>query len=164
MSRFRGMKIAAAVLFVFGLAVFLTWSFLQGRKEAAREEEGDQPVKAVSRVTLLKGLTIIRLDAADQKLNGIVVKALARGFFGTGQKRTAGALVPDSAVVWLDGRAWAYVREGADRFVRHEVPLRHRTGMGWLVTKNFSPGDSVVTGGAQLLLSEEFRSKIRISD
>jgi hypothetical protein len=73
-------------------------------------------------------------------------------------------VVPDSATVWLGGKAWAYVQKGREQFVRLEISTNHPMGEGWFVTKNFSAGDLVAVQGAQLLLSEEFRSQIRISD
>ncbi len=173
--RLSRLNTIATVLALCAVIGFLVWSFLQGKKEMAVEQEGERPVSAASRVSVSHGETVIRLDKATQRLNGIVTKALAPGFIGKkepgygeapypGQERISGAIVPDSAVVWLEGKAWAYVQEGPDRFVRHKVSQKHRTGEGWLVMKNFSAGDRVAVEGAQLLLSEEFRSQIRISD
>lgn len=170
----RGLKIIVTALALCAVIVFLVWSFLQGRKELAVEQEGERPIKAPSRVSIAHGETTITLVEAAQKTNGIVTKALSPGFIGQkevsrqvphpGEERISGAIVPASAVVWLEGKAWAYVREDRDRFVRREVFTKQRMGEGWLVTKNFSAGDRVVVQGAQLLLSEEFRSQLRISD
>ncbi len=171
----HGRNTIAMLLALCAVIVFLVWSFLQGKKEMAIEQEGDRPINAPSRVVISPGNTVIHLDEATQKINGIITMAIAPVFF-IGQKsvpsqvprrggeRISGVIVPDSAVVWLQGKTWTYVQEGPDRFVRREISLKQRTGEGWLVTKNYSVGDLVVVEGAQLLLSEEFRSQIRISD
>ncbi len=71
--------------------------------------------------------------------------------------RTKGVLVPGKAVLWWQGKAWAYVQTGATTFVRREVSTEMPVGDGYFVTSNFAAGDRVVTGGAQLMLSEESR-------
>ncbi len=161
----RGLKIIVAVFALCGVIALLVWSFLQGRKELAVEQERERPIKAPYRVSSARGETVITLDTATQKISGIVTKALAPGFYeGHGEKHKPGGVVPDSAAVWLDGKAWAYVQKGRERFVRLEVSTNHPVREGWFVTNNFAAGDRVVVQGAQLLLSEEFRSQIRISD
>ncbi len=168
----RGQNTFVMLLALCAAIIFLVWSFLQGRKEVATEQEGEQPISAPSRVSISQGMTMINLDEPTQKINGIVTKALEPTSIRQkplpnqaphGEERIAGVIVPDSAVVWLQGRAWVYVREGPDRFVRREVSPKQRMEEGWVVTKNVSAGDRVVVEGAQLLLSEEFRSQIRIS-
>ena len=69
-----------------------------------------------------------------------------------------GVLIPDSAIVQQDGRMWAYVQRGPERFIRRFVPTDVPAAGGFLVVAGFSPGDRVVTTGAQSLLSEEFKS------
>jgi len=71
--------------------------------------------------------------------------------------RTKGVLVPGKAVLWWQGKAWAYVQTGATTFVRREVSTEMPVDDGYFVTSNFATGDRVVTGGAQLMLSEESR-------
>jgi len=75
---------------------------------------------------------------------------------------TRGVVVPSRAVVWWQGRAWAYVRTTAERFVRREVPSNAPVDGGWFVNAGFTPGERVVTSGAQQLHSEEFRSQIQV--
>ncbi len=165
MRVFRGLKIIVLAVAITGIAALLIWAFLRGRKELAVEQERERPIKAPSRVSIAHGETIVTLDAATQQLSGIVTAALASSVAeGRGGKQTPGVIVPDSAVVWLDGKAWVYVRKDAEHFVRRAVPVSRPAGEGWFVTKNYSAGDRVVVQGAQLLLSEEFRSQIRISD
>jgi hypothetical protein len=61
--------------------------------------------------------------------------------------------VPESAVVWLDGKPWFYVQETSGRFVRRE-----------LGTQAVAPNERVVMTGAQMLLSQEFRSQIHMEE
>ena len=75
-----------------------------------------------------------------------------------------GVIVPQSAVVWWQGKAWIYVREDETRFVRHEVPTDQPVENGFLVRGGLMPDAPVVTGGAQMLLSEEFRSQIQVGE
>ncbi len=158
-------KIIVTALVICGIAVLLVWAFLQGRKEVIVEQEREKPVTAANRVSIAHGETVITLNAVTQKISGIDTKALVPGFSeDTGRKHTPGVVVPDSAVVWLDGRAWAYLQKGRERFIRQEVATNHPVGKGWFVTKNFQVGDYVVVQGAQSLLSEEFRAQIQIED
>jgi hypothetical protein len=73
-----------------------------------------------------------------------------------------GAVIPQDAVVWWQGKAWIYVQLAADRFARREIPTDLPVKDGWLVASVVEPGQKVVTGGAQQLLSEEFRSQIQV--
>lgn len=70
-----------------------------------------------------------------------------------------GAKIPSSAVVWWQGHAWIYTRDRPDRFVRHELPTDNPVAGGWFVPQGFANGEPVVATGAQLLLSEEQRSR-----
>lgn len=66
-----------------------------------------------------------------------------------------GLVVPTSAVVWSEGKAWAYQQMASDRFSRRAVSTDAPVEKGFFVTQGFSVGDRVVTQGAQALLSEE---------
>lgn len=73
---------------------------------------------------------------------------------------TEGAVVPQSAVVWMQGKAWVYFRTGADTFVRSEIaPDRSAPNGGYIVT-NLLSNAQVAVRGAQVLLSEEFRAQV----
>lgn len=63
------------------------------------------------------------------------------------------ARIPESAVVWLDGKPWFYVQEASDRFVRRPFGAQAVT-----------PNERVVVTGAQMLLSQEFRSQIHVGE
>jgi len=75
-----------------------------------------------------------------------------------------GFLVPSSAVVWWQGKAWIYIQKGADHFVRREISSDVPIQSGWFVIKEISSGEKLVVKGAQLLLSEEFRSEIHVEE
>jgi hypothetical protein len=75
-----------------------------------------------------------------------------------------GVIVPTSAVVWFQGKAWAYVQIMPDRFARREVTMEQPTLVGWFQRKRFSAGEALVIRGPQVLLSEEFRAQISIGE
>ena len=66
-----------------------------------------------------------------------------------------GLIVPASAVVWSEGKAWVYQQTASDHFARRAVATDTPVETGFFVTEGFSQGDRVVTQGAQALLSEE---------
>jgi hypothetical protein len=78
-----------------------------------------------------------------------------------GGKARDGVAVPEAAVVWHGGRAWAYVREEPAVFMRKPVSTAEEIGNAWFNPDGFQPGDEVVVSGAQLLLSEELKFQIR---
>lgn len=77
---------------------------------------------------------------------------------------THGAMVPGSAVVWWQGRAWIYTMHAPGKFVRHELPTDNPTESGWFVPQGFAAGEPIVITGAQLLLSEEQRAQISVGE
>ncbi len=75
-----------------------------------------------------------------------------------------GVVVPASAIVWWQGRAWVYRRAAPDTFIRTEIATDQPAPDGGYLVKDI-PGDAkIVTRGAQLLLSEEFRAQIQVED
>ncbi len=66
-----------------------------------------------------------------------------------------GVVVPVSAVVWSEGKAWVYAQVSPERFSRSPVPTDVPVENGFFAAQGFSPGDKIVTVGAQALLSEE---------
>jgi len=71
-----------------------------------------------------------------------------------------GVVIPAGAVVRVAGKAYAFAQTGPNEFVRKELTVDQPVDAGFLATANFSSGDRVVVQGAQLLLSEEFKSQI----
>lgn len=76
-------------------------------------------------------------------------------------KAASGVIVPGSAVVWYAGKAWVYRKQGGDRFLRRRISTDNEAGDGWFNASDLKAGDEVVTSGAQLLLSEEFKYQIK---
>jgi hypothetical protein len=74
--------------------------------------------------------------------------------------RRQGILIPSTAIVRLGGKPYVYVQTAANEFVRKEVTLDQPTEAGFLSTRTVSAEDRVVIQGAQLLLSEEFKSQL----
>jgi hypothetical protein len=66
-----------------------------------------------------------------------------------------GLVLPASAVVWSEGKAWVYLQTSPEAFSRRAVGTDNPVDTGFFVTDGFSAGDRVVTKGAQALLSEE---------
>lgn len=75
-----------------------------------------------------------------------------------------GVIVPLSAVVWWQGRAWCYVEESPGKFTRIEVSTSNPVTNGWFVTEGVNANTRIVITGAQTLLSEEFRSQIQADE
>jgi hypothetical protein len=76
-----------------------------------------------------------------------------------------GSVVPESAVVWWEGKTWAYQESSDNTFTRREVPTDNPLRGGYFVpARVLAPQTKLVTAGAQALLSEEFRSQIQQED
>jgi len=66
-----------------------------------------------------------------------------------------GVVIPASAVVWSEDKAWVYTQVSPERFTRSSVPTDVPVEGGFFVGEGFAAGDKIVTVGAQALLSEE---------
>jgi hypothetical protein len=75
-----------------------------------------------------------------------------------------GAMLPTSAIVWEQGRTWAYFRTGEDTFARRAVATDLPTVEGDYVVQNLPDNAVVVVQGAQMLLSEEYRGQVPVED
>jgi multidrug efflux system membrane fusion protein len=95
--------------------------------------------------------------------------ALTPGLVVTGRLQLPGeplrgVIVPDAAVIRSDARAWIYVQTGGTGFARREIKPDFPAPGGWFLTNGVAPGDKVVVTGAQTLLSEERKSRIKLED
>ncbi|HVL43956.1 MAG TPA: hypothetical protein VM407_03930 [Acidovorax sp.] len=81
--------------------------------------------------------------------------------FGAGAKQ-AGALLPPDALLWWQGKQWVYVEEEPGRFERREATAAQRVDGGWFVPG--FPQATVVSRGAQALLSQELRSMLQAGE
>ena len=99
---------------------------------------------------------------AASAYTGLVPGMSAAAAFPSGPP-VRGLLIPASAVVWWEGRAWAYVKTGAGTFTRREVPAVEPVEGGFFVPTGppggFSPQDLIVVKGAETLLSQEFLAR-----
>lgn len=75
-----------------------------------------------------------------------------------------GIVVPAASIVWWQDRAWAYRRTSPNTFTRVEIATDLPTSDGGYIVKDFPNDAAVVTRGAQLLLSEEFRAQIQVGE
>ncbi len=107
--------------------------------------------------TTIQGKTFFYTAAANNLRAGmrVTVRLPAQ------DKATPGVIVPHTAVVWFGNKAWAYHKAGEDKFVRTQVSTEVESGEGWFNAAGLKAGDEVVTSGAQLLLSEEFKYQIK---
>jgi hypothetical protein len=75
-----------------------------------------------------------------------------------------GVTIPTAAIVWWQDRAWVYRRTGANTFTRADIPTDLPAPGGGYIVKTLPKETQIVTGGAQLLLSEEFRAQIQVGE
>lgn len=104
----------------------------------------------------LQGRTYFFRAPSDKLRAGMRVSAR----FGGAGKGVDGVYVPASAIIWYANQAWVYLKQGEDKFVRKLIKADIETDQGWFNSAGLQPGDAVVTSGAQLLLSEEFKYQI----
>ncbi len=76
-------------------------------------------------------------------------------------KVQSGVIVPANAVVWYANQPWVYRKQDNEKFVRTPITTDIEVENGWFNTNGLKSGDTVVTTGAQLLLSEEFKYQIK---
>ena len=93
-------------------------------------------------------------------LIGSTAKPEVNGTAGVCQTVT----VPAAAVVWWQDRAWVYQRTEPDKFVRVEIATDLPAPGGGYIVAGMPHDVEIVTSGAQLLLSEEFRSQIQVDE
>jgi hypothetical protein len=79
-------------------------------------------------------------------------------------KSIEGVAVPASAVVWWQGRAWVYRRTDPSSFTRLAIATDLPAPDGGYVANDVAKDAEIVTQGAQLLLSEEFRAQIQVDE
>jgi len=75
-----------------------------------------------------------------------------------------GVVIPDEAVVWYAGQAWAYVELEEGKYQRRSLKGSINTQGGMFVQQGMTQGETLVLTGSQMLLSEEFRWQIQDED
>jgi hypothetical protein len=142
----------------------------------------DDPVMAAAEVSLelpnqrrAIGKLVSRFPRVDPRIQGasFLYVTSAQGVLAPGLNlvahvaagpSVAGVIVPSPAVVWLNGKPWVYEQTAANEFTRRAISTEHPVAGGFLVSQGLLPGERIVQGGAQALLSEEFRSQIQPED
>jgi len=108
--------------------------------------------------TRIQGTSLFYLVTVEKK--GLQPGTNITAYLPSGPE-VSGIVVPSSAIVWWQGSAWVYVQKETEHFVRLKVSTADPVEGGYFVTEELKDGDSVVVAGAQLLLSEEFRSEFQ---
>jgi len=108
----------------------------------------------------IQGESFLYTAEAD---GGLLPGMNVMAFVPTGES-VARMHIPTSAIVWLQGRAWAYFRAGPKTFVRREVATDAPAPDGGYFAQGLADGTEVVVSGAQMLLSEEFRAQIQTEE
>lgn len=121
-----------------------------------------QPIRAnfISRApvsnTTLQGKTYFYRAKTKDLRAGMQVSAVS----ATSSKTSDGVIIPNTAIIWYAGKSWVYKKTAEDKFVRIPITTDTEVDNGWFYQGKLIAGDKVVTSGAQLLLSEEFKSQI----
>lgn len=99
----------------------------------------------------LPGRSFFALLSAPEAAEGARLQALAVSAAGG----IAGVLIPAAAVVVSNGQAWCYVQKKAGTFERTPIETNRPLPQGYFSASGVSPGDSVVTSAAGLLLARQ---------
>lgn len=99
----------------------------------------------------IQGVSLLYLSPARP---GLVSGVNPVAHFAAGRLKS-GVVVPESAVVWWQGSAWAYQQTEPGHFVRRKVETSAPVRGGYFVTNGLAAGDRIVSEGAQMLLSTE---------
>lgn len=108
----------------------------------------------------IQGLSFFYLAPAD---SGVLPGMNLLAFLPSGSP-VKGTTIPSSAIVWWQDRAWAYRRTAPDKFAREEIATDQPAPGGGYIVKNMPKNSFIVTSGAQMLLSEEFRAQIQVGE
>jgi hypothetical protein len=110
--------------------------------------------------TRIQGLSFFYLVPAE---SGVLPGMNVLAFLSSGAG-SDGVVIPAEALVWWQDRPWVYRRTEPDTFVRIEIATDQPTPAGGYIDRNLGKDAEIVTRGAQLLLSEEFRAQIQVGD
>lgn len=105
----------------------------------------------------MQGKTYFYLASANFLRAEMPLKVLDYTALGEAIK---GVFIPNKAVVWYAGTPWIYQKTDETTFMR--LPINNDTEIddGWFYQGQLQANDEIVTSGAQLLLSEEFKYQI----
>jgi hypothetical protein len=108
----------------------------------------------------IQGLSFFYLASAE---SGVLPGMNVLAFLSSGAS-VDGVAVPAEALVWWQNRAWIYRRIDPETFVRTQIATDQPTAAGGYIDKSLLNDAEIVTRGAQLLLSEEFRAQIQVGE
>lgn len=106
--------------------------------------------------TTIQGKTYFYHAVTSELRTGMQINATT----ATSSKKSNGVIVPNNAIIWYAGKPWVYQKTGADQFSRKPIHTDIEVEDGWFYQGHLKANDEVVISGAQLLLSEEFKSQI----
>lgn len=104
----------------------------------------------------IQGKTYFYVAKTTELRSGMQVNALS----ATAKKPSNGVIIPNNSIVWYSGKPWVYKKTGSDQFSRLPINTDIEVENGWFYQGSLKANDQIVTSGAQLLLSEEFKSQI----
>ena len=131
-------------IFVFLLMLIVAagvFAFLEGRKEMQKEREREKPVETPPRIKTTSNGSVIEFDESTFAISGIF------------SEKVSGS-INVNYIVTADGKPWYYAEVGPRVFLRKLCASE-----ACLVSN-----ESVVTRGAQMLLSEERKNMIKIGE
>jgi hypothetical protein len=108
----------------------------------------------------IQGVTLFYAAPVE---SGLLPGMNVLAFLPTG-KIIDGVVVAPSTIVWWQDRAWVYQRTSPDKFVRVEIATDMPAPGGGYIVAGMPSDVQIVSSGAQLLLSEEFRSQIQVDE
>ena len=89
------------------------------------------------------------------KQSGLSPNAAVTAYLKIPGDSLSGVIIPSSAVIRYQGKAWVYLQAGEKEFTRREIPLDRPGTNGWFVSSGVTGKDPVVASGAQTILSQE---------
>ena len=85
-------RLLILIIAAVALAALLVWWISASRTEASREAEREKPVAVPSRVTVVNGQTVVRIDASTQRRNGIQTASVSAATGGAPVRAFASVL------------------------------------------------------------------------
>ena len=104
------------------------------------------------------------LFLVKSRQTGFVAGAALVGFVKITGEAQNGVVIPRTAVTRFNGKPWVYLQSAEGTFLRREISLERPLAEGWFAAQAMKPGERVVVGGAQLLLSEEQKYQIHMGE
>lgn len=80
------------------------------------------------------------------------------------QYQQVGVIVPKTALVWAMDQAFVFIKTNEEAFNRRRISDYTPTNEGYFISHSVSPGEQIVSIGAQTLLSEVLRGEIPDDD